>query len=80
MSDLWVVVNGHAYDVTKRTQMHPGGIQAITAFAGQDASEEWHAILKANTIEKNIFQGTPMDQRTRVQFPAPRSLRRRTWS
>jgi len=58
-ADCWVVVNGKAYDVTKWLAVHPGGVQAITAFAGKDASDEWNCIHKPGTIEKNLFPGNP---------------------
>lgn len=57
--DCWVVVNGKAYDVTKWIQVHPGGVQAITAYGGKDASDEWNCIHKPGTIEKNLFPGNP---------------------
>jgi len=58
-SDLWVVVNGKAYDVTKWLHVHPGGVQAITAYAGKDATDEWNCIHKPGTIEKNLFPANP---------------------
>lgn len=39
----WNVVNGEAIDVKKWTFIHPGG-QAITAYLGKDATEEWNMI------------------------------------
>jgi len=58
-SDVWVVINGKAYDVTKWVQVHPGGVQAIMAYAGKDASDEWNCIHKPGTVEKNMFPGNP---------------------
>mmetsp|Transcript_21063 Transcript_21063/g.58884 ORF Transcript_21063/g.58884 Transcript_21063/m.58884 type:complete len:383 (+) Transcript_21063:3-1151(+) len=58
-ADCWIVVNGKAYDVTKWLVVHPGGVQAITAYGGKDASDDWNCIHKPGTIEKNIFPGNP---------------------
>lgn len=51
--DAWVVVNGEAIDVTKWISIHPGGEQAIMAYLGKDATEEWNMIHKPGTVEKN---------------------------
>ena len=40
------VVNGEAIDVTKWITIHPGGEQAIMAYLGKDATEEWNMIHK----------------------------------
>jgi len=52
--DCWVVINGQVIDVTKWIPHHPGGVQAIMAYAGQDATEEWNMIHKPGTVEKNM--------------------------
>ena len=52
--DAWVVVNGEAIDVTKWIPIHPGGEQAIMAYLGKDATEEWVMIHKPGTVEKNV--------------------------
>jgi len=52
--DAWVVINGEAIDVTKWISIHPGGEQAIMAYLGKDATEEWNMIHKPGTVEKNV--------------------------
>ena len=52
--DAWVVINGEAIDVTKWIPIHPGGEQAIMAYVGKDATEEWVMIHKPGTVEKNV--------------------------
>lgn len=37
--DVWIVVDGKVYDVTKFVDEHPGGDEIILDLAGQDASE-----------------------------------------
>ena len=39
-------MNGEAIDVTKWISIHPGGEQAIMAYLGKDATEEWNMIHK----------------------------------
>lgn len=70
--DAWVVINGEAIDVTKWISIHPGGEQAIMAYLGKDATEEWNMIHKpgvrdgfcgrvaAGTVEKNAQHLTMM--------------------
>jgi len=40
--------------VTKWIPIHPGGVQAIMAYVGTDATDEWVMIHKPGTIEKNM--------------------------
>ena len=42
-SDLWVAVNGRAYDLTAYQTAHPGGALILQHHAGRDASEAWIA-------------------------------------
>jgi len=55
--DAWVVINGTVCDVTKWLPVHPGGEQAIMAFLGTDASDEWNAIHKPGMVEANQDKG-----------------------
>ena len=41
--DLWVAVNGRAYDLTSYQTAHPGGALILQHHAGRDASEAWLA-------------------------------------
>ena len=41
--DSWLVVEGKVYDVSSWALRHPGGIDVITSYAGQDASEPFRA-------------------------------------
>mmetsp|Transcript_45262 Transcript_45262/g.105007 ORF Transcript_45262/g.105007 Transcript_45262/m.105007 type:complete len:1006 (+) Transcript_45262:88-3105(+) len=56
-TDAWVVINGAVCDVTEWIPKHPGGEQAIMAFVGQDASDEWNAIHKPGMVEANQDKG-----------------------
>jgi len=50
--DAWLVVNGDVIDVTAFIDNHPGGVQAIMAMVGKDASSDWNAIHRPGLIEK----------------------------
>merc|ERR1719446_1918202 len=42
--DCWVVLNGHAYDLTAFMGEHPGGAAIIAKYAGRDASRAFNPI------------------------------------
>jgi len=50
--DAWLVVNGDVLDVTGFIDNHPGGVQAIMAMVGKDATADWNAIHKPGLVEK----------------------------
>lgn len=52
--DCWVVVHGHAYDVTDFLDEHPGGGAIILKYAGKDATAEYDPIHPPGTIEKSL--------------------------
>eukprot|EP00929_Paragymnodinium_shiwhaense_P084224 TRINITY_DN45014_c0_g4_i1.p1 TRINITY_DN45014_c0_g4~~TRINITY_DN45014_c0_g4_i1.p1 ORF type:complete len:517 (+),score=91.66 TRINITY_DN45014_c0_g4_i1:76-1626(+) len=50
--DLWIIVDGDVYDVTKFAKLHPGGRQALLDVAGRDATEHFYALHRAEVLEK----------------------------
>merc|ERR1740117_521838 len=42
--DSWVVLNGHAYDLSSFAEEHPGGAGIIIKYAGRDASKAFNPI------------------------------------
>uniref|UniRef100_A0A061QVR6 Delta8-fatty-acid desaturase n=1 Tax=Tetraselmis sp. GSL018 TaxID=582737 RepID=A0A061QVR6_9CHLO len=42
-SDLWVAIDGKAYDLTNWIDKHPGGLQTIRMSAGRDMTDEFEA-------------------------------------
>ncbi|KKA22184.1 hypothetical protein T310_3783 [Rasamsonia emersonii CBS 393.64] len=62
----WVIVNGHAYDVTDFLDKHPGGATVILKYGGKDATEEYNAIHAEGTIEKYL----PKEKHLGVVDPA----------
>eukprot|EP00494_Astrolonche_serrata_P030913 UN31181 len=77
--DVWVVINGQVFDISKLIDVHPGGKKILLEYAGKDVSEEFsylnhsaHAadLLKTDgcyigdLIEQDIEINTkPVDQR-----------------
>ena len=50
--DCWVVLFDKVYDVTKFLKDHPGGIDAIMLFAGQDATEQFDMLHQPSVLKK----------------------------
>lgn len=50
--DCWVVVGGEVLNVTDFLADHPGGVNAIMAYAGKDATENFNMFHPKDTIEE----------------------------
>lgn len=50
--DSWIVVDGNVYDVSKFSSLHPGGKQLLLDYAGQDATEEFFGLHRAEVLTK----------------------------
>ncbi|XP_018365495.1 PREDICTED: cytochrome b5-like [Trachymyrmex cornetzi] len=46
--DLWIVIHGEVYNITKFHQEHPGGEEVLLKLAGQDATECFEAVGHSN--------------------------------
>ncbi|GAA5925853.1 FMN-dependent alpha-hydroxy acid dehydrogenase [Sporobolomyces koalae] len=76
--DLWIIINGHAYDLTGFE--HPGGQKILLKYAGKDATEEYEPIHPKGTIEQALapekhlgpVDMTTVDKVVEVVKPAPR--------
>ncbi|KAI9297344.1 cytochrome b5 [Neoconidiobolus thromboides FSU 785] len=51
-SDLYLIVNGNVYDVTKFIQEHPGGEEVLLELGGQDATEAYLDIGHSESADK----------------------------
>ncbi|KAJ2083664.1 Cytochrome b5 [Coemansia sp. RSA 988] len=52
--DIWIVINGHVYDVTGFLDEHPGGEEVILEHAGIDASEAFNDIGHSNDAHEML--------------------------
>lgn len=41
--DLWIAIQGKAYDVTGWGEIHPGGLLVLTVLGGRDATQQFNA-------------------------------------
>lgn len=55
--DLWVVINGGVYDLSKFGQLHPGGLPPLLdpAVAGKDATELFFGLHRASVLEEKRY-------------------------
>ncbi|KAJ9209266.1 hypothetical protein DTO166G4_9139 [Paecilomyces variotii] len=50
-SPIWIVIDNIVYDVTKFSNVHPGGEMPLKNFAGQSCSWQFHKIHSRKTLE-----------------------------
>lgn len=50
--DMWMVIDGKVYDVSKFMKVHPGGAGILKLYAGKDATKEFFAMHKAEVLGK----------------------------
>ena len=55
--DIWVIIGGNVYDVTKFLPDHPGGKQAVLLYAGKDATEEFDMLHDRKVLQKYLPAG-----------------------
>ncbi|KAI9091255.1 microsomal cytochrome b5 [Phlyctochytrium arcticum] len=68
--DLWMVIDGKVYDVTKFLDEHPGGEEVMVEQGGQDASEAFEEIGHsddARELLKALLIGTLDPNAKKVQ-------------
>lgn len=74
--DLWIVIDGKVYDVTKFQKFHPGGRNVLydVQSAGKDVTDIFFQLHRANTLEKPAYKrlviGTVEGQTSKF-LPAP---------
>eukprot|EP01108_Squamamoeba_japonica_P005426 TRINITY_DN427_c0_g1_i2.p1 TRINITY_DN427_c0_g1~~TRINITY_DN427_c0_g1_i2.p1 ORF type:complete len:126 (+),score=60.73 TRINITY_DN427_c0_g1_i2:141-518(+) len=59
--DIWMVIKGKAYDVTKFLDEHPGGEEVLLDMAGKDATQEYDDVGhsdEADELMKDYLVGT----------------------
>jgi len=50
--DMYIIVDGDVYDVTKFANLHPGGKQALLDYAGKDATEDFWGLHRHEVLDK----------------------------
>ena len=55
--DCWVIIRDQVYDVSTFMVDHPGGIESIELYAGQDATEQFELMHQESVLKK---YGPPM--------------------
>ncbi|KAK2756531.1 hypothetical protein FQN54_005424 [Arachnomyces sp. PD_36] len=50
--DLWVLIDGIVYDLSKFQERHPGGKKILLAFAGKDATKKFQKTHGPNTMRR----------------------------
>lgn len=43
IDNLWIAIDGKAYDVTQWSKVHPGGALVLLHYAGEDATQQFLA-------------------------------------
>jgi len=58
--DLWIVVDGFVYDVSKFKKLHPGGAGVLKEVAGADATQQFFAYHRGDVLKKysKLLKGT----------------------
>ncbi|CAK5268742.1 unnamed protein product [Mycena citricolor] len=75
--DVWVVIDAKVYDLSKFSNMHPGGLAVLLdpEVAGQDATEAFYGLHRAEVLVKPQYQrlqiGTIVGQQSLIQTPTP---------
>src|SRR5687767_12840585 len=52
--DLWLVINGNVYDVTKFANEHPGGVDTLVAATGIDGTSDFDGVGHSDDAKKKL--------------------------
>ncbi|GAA6000530.1 hypothetical protein JCM10207_008056 [Rhodosporidiobolus poonsookiae] len=74
--DLWVIIDSAVYDLSRFVDLHPGGAHVLLQVAGQDATEAFFGMHRAEVLNKygRYIIGTVQGQKPRVILPTPGTL------
>ncbi|KAJ7593033.1 acyl-CoA dehydrogenase/oxidase [Mycena floridula] len=50
--DLWLVIDNIVYDLSRFTQIHPGGLNVLLEHAGQEATEPFFALHRREVLQR----------------------------
>ncbi|KAF1961844.1 hypothetical protein CC80DRAFT_463308 [Byssothecium circinans] len=66
--DLWVMIHGKVYDVTRYVRDHPGGVEALRDVAGKDATDEYLEVGHSEDADEVLSEyliGTSTDYKAK---------------
>jgi cytochrome b involved in lipid metabolism len=74
--DVWIMIDGSVYDLTRFVDLHPGGSQAILEYAGKDATDAFYGLHRQDVLKKyNRFKiGTIAGFKPQIEFPEAGAL------
>ncbi|GAA5998683.1 uncharacterized protein JCM10292_007157 [Rhodotorula paludigena] len=74
--DLWIIVDSAVYDLSKFVDLHPGGSHVLAQVAGQDATEAFFGMHRAEVLSKygRYLIGTVEGQKPRIILPTKGTL------
>ncbi|KAJ3187949.1 hypothetical protein HDU85_006342 [Gaertneriomyces sp. JEL0708] len=50
--DLWIIIDGRVYDISRFADLHPGGLTVLLDVAGKDATEEFYGLHRQSVLSK----------------------------
>ncbi|KAG1139093.1 hypothetical protein G6F37_011642 [Rhizopus arrhizus] len=50
--DLWIIIDGVVYDLSRFTDLHPGGLFPLLEVAGQDATDAFYGLHRQDVLER----------------------------
>ncbi|KAJ9467177.1 Cyclohexane-1-carbonyl-CoA dehydrogenase [Diplonema papillatum] len=51
-TDMWLIIDGDVFDITKFVKFHPGGVAALMPFAGKDATDAFYGLHRIEVLKK----------------------------
>eukprot|EP01061_Rhynchopus_euleeides_P001973 TRINITY_DN114_c0_g3_i1.p1 TRINITY_DN114_c0_g3~~TRINITY_DN114_c0_g3_i1.p1 ORF type:complete len:523 (+),score=247.04 TRINITY_DN114_c0_g3_i1:95-1663(+) len=51
-TDLWLIIDGEVWDISKFVKFHPGGVAALMPYAGKECTEAFFGLHKLEILEK----------------------------
>ncbi|CAE8676370.1 unnamed protein product, partial [Polarella glacialis] len=56
VGDMWCAIDGLVYDLSRFADLHPGGLAPLRDFAGQDATEAFFGLHRAEVLTEKRYQ------------------------
>jgi predicted heme/steroid binding protein len=50
--DLWVIIDGVVYDLSRFADLHPGGLFPLLEVAGKDATDAFYGLHRQDVLER----------------------------